>query len=187
MRLLIDMDGVIADFERGILDFFRAKHPNESYIPLKERRNFKAGDDYEKLNPDFKGIIRDIYTSQGFYFSLQPIEGSLEALSEIEELGIQAFICTSPLSEYKNCVVEKYCWIDKYLGKDWVRRVVMTKDKTLIRADILIDDKLNVKGVETPSWEHVLYTQPYNRNIDVKRRLTWENWREVLLEINPKS
>jgi len=30
-----------------------------------------------------------------------------------------------------------------------------------------------------PSWEHIFYDRPYNRDME-KRRLTWENWKDVL-------
>jgi hypothetical protein len=43
-------------------------------------------------------------------------------------------------------------------------------------------DRPDVRGTHTPSWEHILYTQPYNQHIKSKRRLTWESFRNVLFE-----
>jgi len=111
---------------------------------------------------------------------MEPIEGSLETLREIEMLGISVFICTSPLSQYENCVVEKYRWVEKYLGKEWIGRIILTKDKTLIRGDYLIDDKPEITGSNNPVWEHVLYERPYNQKVTGKRRLTWDNWKDIL-------
>lgn len=109
-----------------------------------------------------------------------PIEGGLEALCALASQGQMVFICTSPLSQYDPCVLEKYQWVDRHLGKDWVRRVILTPDKTMVKSDFLIDDKPEITSVATPSWEHILYTQPYNQQITSKRRLTWQNWRAVL-------
>jgi len=54
------------------------------------------------------------------------------------------------------------------------------KDKTLIIGDILIDDKPEIKGISTPNWEHIIFDQPYNKNITNKKRINWDNFKEVL-------
>jgi 5'-nucleotidase len=77
-------------------------------------------------------------------------------------------------------VLEKYEWVDQHLGLAWVDRIVLTRDKTLVNGDILIDDRPQIEGAAKPTWEHVLYDQPYNRSETGKRRLTWANWRTVL-------
>ena len=101
---------------------------------------------------------------------------------EMISMGLEVFICTSPISAYKNCVLEKYEWVDRVLGSDWVKRIIMTKDKTFVKAEYLIDDKPEITGVENPpSWEHILYDRPYNKGMN-KRRLTWENWKDVILD-----
>jgi 5'-nucleotidase len=70
--------------------------------------------------------------------------------------------------------------VEKNLGPDWVKRVILTKDKTLVKADFLIDDKPEITGAEAvPVWEHILYDRPYNRGAN-RKRLTWANWKEVL-------
>jgi 5'-nucleotidase len=112
---------------------------------------------------------------------LDPIPNALESLVKMQEKGHQVYICTSPLSESASCYTEKYEWVLKHLGKDWARRLIITKDKTLVYGDILIDDKPEIKGLVKPSWEHILYTQPYNQNVNHKRRLTWqEDWESIL-------
>ena len=101
-------------------------------------------------------------------------------MTEMESMGLEVFICTSPLSNYQNCVLEKFEWVENHLGSKWVSRIILTKDKTLVKADYIIDDKPNITGVEeSPSWEHILYDCPYNREIN-KRRITWANWKSIL-------
>lgn len=177
VRILVDMDGVIADFEKGFLKNFRKKYPDKDYITLGKRTTFYVKEQYPK---EVQEEVKSIYLAPGFYRSLPAIPGSLEALLEINELGHEVFICTSPLSEYENCVLEKYQWVDEKLGKDWVKKLMITKDKTLIKAEFLIDDKPEIKGAETPVWEHIIYTQQYNLSETSKRRLTWKNWKSVL-------
>jgi 5'-nucleotidase len=61
-----------------------------------------------------------------------------------------------------------------------VNRIILTKDKTLIKADYIIDDKPEISGVENmPAWEHIIFDRPYNRQVN-KRRITWETWKDVM-------
>ena len=39
---LVDQDGTIADFERALLDAFRAKHPDAPFIDIADRREVSA-------------------------------------------------------------------------------------------------------------------------------------------------
>jgi 5'-nucleotidase len=57
--------------------------------------------------------------------------------------------------------------------------VILTRDKTLVRGDILVDDKPTIAGLATPLWRHILFDQPYNRHFPTLR-LNWFTWREIL-------
>jgi 5'-nucleotidase len=177
MRFLIDMDGVLADWETRFLDLWRERHPGRPYVSIPERRSFYVTSDYPReLYPH----VRSIYLAPGFYRTLPPIEGGIEALHEMDRLGHRVSLCSSPLTDFQNCVLEKYEWVAEHLGPDWIPRLVLTKDKTLVRADILVDDRPEVEGAETPEWEHVVFDQPYNRHVTDRRRITWETWRSLL-------
>jgi len=177
MRILIDMDGVISDFDGEFLKRWRERYPDKVYVPMEERKSFYVKDSYpEELHP----LVSEILLEAGFFRDMMPMAGAKDALMEMEQMGLELFICTSPLSVYKNCVLEKFEWVDRELGTNWVDRIVLTKDKTLIKADYIIDDKAEITGVESvPSWEHIIYDRPYNKEGN-KKRLTWENWKQVL-------
>lgn len=178
MQILVDMDGVLADFEAGFLARWRALHPELPYIPLDERQDFYLEKDYPK---EHRPRVFAIFTSPGFFRELPLVPGGKAAIEAMRDLGHDVSICTSPLKAYKNCVLEKYEWVEEHLGFGWTGRIILLKDKTLVRGDVLIDDRPRIIGAMTPQWEHVLYDQPYNRRENDKRRLTWENWQSVLL------
>lgn len=178
MRILVDMDGVIADYDGEFLQRWRGRHPDKFYVPLEERTTFYVKDNYPaELQP----LVAEILLEPGFFRDMQSVPGAKEALEEMRDKGLDVFICTSPLSAYQNCVLEKYEWVEKVLGPAWVKQIVLTKDKTLIKANFLIDDKPSITGaVDPPEWEHILYDRPYNRGVN-KKRITWNNWREVIV------
>lgn len=52
LRVLVDMDGVIADFEGGFLKKYRERYPNEPFITLEDRRGFWVSTQYGQLRSD---------------------------------------------------------------------------------------------------------------------------------------
>ncbi len=177
MIILVDMDGVIADFEKGLLETYKNRYPNKYFVSLDQRTSFYVKEQYpDELQP----LIEEIYLAKGFFLGLPPIEGSLDALVELSLKGNEIYICTSPLLNNPFCVQEKYDWVINHLGKDWAKKMIVSKDKTIIHGDFLIDDKPYIKGVQQPTWEHILYSQPYNAHIDYKKRMTWQNWKSVI-------
>jgi 5'-nucleotidase len=172
------MDGVVADFEAWFLEGWRKQHPDKTPVALEERNTFYLTDQYPQ---EHRSLVHQIYSAPKFFRNIPPIKGSIEALHEMDKMGLQVLICTSPLKRYQHCVPEKYEWVEAQLGKAWTGRVIMTRDKTIVRADYLIDDNPDIRGLDTPTWEHIIYDQPYNRHITDKRRLTWDNWKAVLL------
>lgn len=164
--ILVDMDGVLADYERGFLDEWRKRHPDKSYIPLEERMTFYVRDQYPQ---EYKGLIGELITSKGFYLNLPVMEFAKEGLEKLSK-KYEVLICTSPLSDYKNCVGEKFEWAEKNLGEEWPMKIIVAKDKTLVRGNYLIDDKPDVKGKMKPVWEQIVYKHPFNNGA-----FTWKD------------
>lgn len=177
MLVLVDQDGVLADFESGFHTAWAVRHPEAPRIAVADRRAFRAVDDYP---PEWRDRVRAVCSAKGFFRSLAPIPGALEALRAMLAEGIDVRICTAPLDAYEHCVLEKYQWIEDHLGREFTRRVVMTKDKTLVRGDWLIDDNPTIVGSRTPAWRHAIYDAPYNRAATGATRMTWADWRQTL-------
>lgn len=52
LRVLLDMDGVLADFEGAVLREFRARFPAEPRVELEQRRGFSVREQYRSLRED---------------------------------------------------------------------------------------------------------------------------------------
>lgn len=65
LRVLVDMDGVLADFEGGFLKKYRARYPGEPYITLDDRRGFWVSAQYGQLRSDL--CVSDVYACVHIY------------------------------------------------------------------------------------------------------------------------
>ena len=172
MLILLDQDGVLADFERAFVEAWRTRFPERRWVAVEDRRTFYVRDDYPA---ELRADVESIYHSAGFYRSLPVIPGAVAAVAELQSLGHDVRICSAPLTAYRHCVAEKFEWVEKHFGAEFVDRLVLTKDKTLVRGDVLVDDRPAVLGALNPTWRHVVFDQPYNRDA-LGARLDWNNW-----------
>ena len=168
------MDNTISDFEQAFVEWVKKLYPEQPIIPKHERTTFYISSQYPEQ------VFKNIVLAKGFFLSIKPIEGAIQALRILSE-NHKVYICTSPCSNNNTCVTEKIQWVEKYLGKEWIEKIITTHDKTLIRGDVLIDDSLEPKGILVPSWEHIIYEQQYNQNIKNRKRISWKNLNEEML------
>jgi 5'-nucleotidase len=132
-----------------------------------------------------KRLVNDISETPGFYRNLPAVNGAVEALNEMLDSGVDVWICTSPLSEFRNCVLEKYDWVHKHLGQRFVDRMIMCRQKAYVRGGFLIDDLPDPRRecALMPEWNHIVFDAPYNRGASPKLRIEkWRDWRAVLRE-----
>jgi 5'-nucleotidase len=172
--VLLDMDGVIADQRAGFTAALQRELPSLALPKADEHYDFELNFPEEQ-----RAAIRALRLQKGFFEGLPPIDGAQEGLAKIEARGNSVRIVTAPTWEWQHCVAEKYAWIEKHLGRDWCGKLILTRDKTLVRGDILVDDAPEVPGLLAPTWEHVLFDQPYNLNSST-RRATWQTLPELV-------
>lgn len=174
--ILIDMDNVLADFDKAFIFEYYRKFPKRSIVPISMRENYYIKDDYPKK---FHNDIESIYNESGFYKKLEPIEGAIEAFIDISKI-FNTYICTSPLQTNPTCIEDKTWWIRNYLGNNFIKKTIISHDKTLINGDILIDDNPKINGVILfPKWKQLIFERAYNKNID-KAKINWNNYQEIL-------
>ena len=108
--VLVDMDGVLADFDGATTTHLTERHP---HIPIAERKSFYFRDDYP--DPAHKAIINELQASQHFFANLPPVEGALAGWQRLKDLGYEPQICSSPLHSNEWCEAEKRDWLRRYL------------------------------------------------------------------------
>lgn len=187
MRVLIDLDGVVANWGKGWDQYLDWRYPSSSTKNIPRHANQLSFDLHKGLSEDECKIVDETMDNMS-YINLEPIEGAIDALLSIQALGHEVLLVTSPWLTNPNCVQDKLAWVEKHLGAEWINRVIITKDKTLIDGDILIDDKPSIHGAKIdPTWVQVVFTQPYNRDVIARYRLDdWQadNWLDVLASVD---
>lgn len=113
--LLCDMDDVIADF-------------------YKAARCSSTG-----------RIMEELMWTPRFFLNLEPIPAAQWAITQLEKMGFEVWICTQPLAGHAESYSDKALWIQKYFPSLY-KRIIMTQDKGLKFGHYLIDDN-------APKWK----------------------------------
>lgn len=184
--VLFDMDGVLCNYNGKLLQLAHERFN----LPLYTQEDCSVFETQNIFPKEFHNLVNGLSSEKGFYESLDTIPGAVEAFHEIADENhddgvADVFICTSP-KRFENSpysLTEKSAWVAQHLGTKFVNRIIFTRDKTVVRGHILIDDKPVISGACVPDWTHVYYDAPYNRGFKNPRVTLWRNWRTTLLPL----
>lgn len=168
--VLVDMDGCLVDWDRGFLHAWNGRTPVD-------RRHYEM----ERCVPAgrFQEAVA-LFESEGFFQGLPEMPGGVDALKRLVNSGFEVLICTSPVASSRYCAQEKWEWVREHLGDEWLKRLILTCDKTTIRGDFLIDDKPAISGSQQPLWNQILFDAPYNKNVELRCRRRLSCWDDVV-------
>lgn len=168
--VLVDMDSVIADWDVTFREH-TADLVNDLPAGYYDNPTFNL---FENLEQDLIDEVLSRMNRPGFYREIPPIAGAREALNKMLDNGINVRIATSPWLSNPTCCDDKVWWNGHHLGDRFPERTQITRDKTGLLGDILFDDKPDVLGEFTPVFEHVYFSQRYNKHRTDHRRI--DNW-----------
>lgn len=181
--ILIDMDNTLANFDAEFAKRWVAARPGDETTMITERVHFELEENFDS---ELAPLAVKIMSTPGFFIEFAPAPGAVTAVKEMVDAGYTVFFCTAPHPfQYETCVAEKYAWVRKHFGDDYLARIIITRDKTVVKGTVLIDDKPAVKGAEeAPEWTHVVFQASYNKEVTSKPRLTqFSDWREVIVPL----
>lgn len=111
-----------------------------------------------------------------FWYYVKPKEGAVEYLKKMLDDGFDIYVCTA--SNYET-IKDKYeDVIRRYFPFISWNRIIIAKNKQMIRGDVLIDD--GVHNLENGSYDKILMSTPHNINYDAEangmiRASSWED------------
>ena len=136
--ILLDMDGCLVDWDRGFMRAWDAL-PHTQHCAIDRAASYYMEDCIADASLRKDAIA--CFRAQGFFEALEPMEGALQAVKEMEREGLQLYICTTPVKHSKYCAQEKLNWVVKHLGEEWLDKVILCQDKvtcTCIRRVLIV-------------------------------------------------
>lgn len=119
--LYLDMDGVVADFDKAI----------KTFCPDLHTANYD--DTHRKVDEICE-------TNSDIFHNLPPIKGAMEAVSKLFDLYDVYFLST-PMWNVPDSYTGKRIWIEKHFGTQATQRLILTHRKDLAIGDFLVDDR----------------------------------------------
>lgn len=145
-RLLLDVDGVIADFlkatEHGMMRYYGLKPVREwtEWDILKMDWQHWREDISRGTKNDHWGMVQSVWCQERFCLTIPEYEGAVEQVKQLAEV-FDVYFVTSPMVTSRIWVYERSEWLIKKFGKNLGKKVVHTHYKELIAGSALIDDK----------------------------------------------
>lgn len=165
-RLIVDMDGVMADIYSQFIAYdekeFGYRQPIENMLGKREKDVFKNARQYIFEN--------------GFFRNAPVMEGSIEAVKQLNE-KYELFIVSAAM-EFPKSLSEKYEWLAEHFSFLTWHQIVFCGSKTVVQGDIMIDDYY--KNLDFFQGQTLLFAQPHNFGHDDKTHTRVETWDDIL-------
>lgn len=177
--VLLDTDGVLADFVQVFLDFLKTRPAYRDHTWTHEHvTQFDICKALGLPGQVWSDFVR--WLNGPGRLSLFPVlEGAHEGVKRLQEVA-EVYVVTSPLSGVPTWAAERDHWLESRLGIP-TSRVIHTAAKHLIFGDILVDDRIDNVAAWQKAWPQsrgLLWDAPWNRSDAVQFRV--KSWDDVL-------
>lgn len=154
-RILVDVDAVVADLMPVWLGLY-----NKDYSDTLETRDILKWGIHEIVKPECGTAIFDYLVYPTLYDDVKPIDGAISSIRWLRQHSYDVRFVTSGVFE------SKIRWLGNHgllIGENFLYSpdVVVAHDKSIIKADIMIDD--NPKNCDSFQGKSILFAQPWNK------------------------
>ncbi len=171
MRILIDMDEVMADAIQQFLDWY------ERDFGVRYTKADLHGSRLRDIVPEkHRDAVAKYPHQKGFFKDLPLIAHSQEVISELNEQH-EVYVASAAM-EFEYSLPEKYEWLDKNFPFIHWKRRIFCGDKSVLHADVLIDD--HDFNLSVFRGKPVIFSAPHNLEITKYERLhAWPEARKM--------
>lgn len=164
-RLLIDMDGVLADIYGQFIKYeFNDIGLTQSLNDLTGKLEHEAFKHHDKY-----------VNSENFFYSALPIQNSIETVNKLNN-AYEVYIVSSAM-QFPLSLNEKMKWLTKYFPFLSWKQIVFCGTKEIVTGDIMIDD--HFKNLDTFQGQTILFTQPHNVDKSSGKHIRVQNWKDI--------
>ncbi len=172
MTILVDMDDTIEQLLPAWIQGLNEKF--DRHVACEDVLSWDVDDAYPDLTHE---QILSVPMEPGFWSTVEPVPGAVEALQRLMDAGHEVYIVTATLLE--NIPEKMNDLLFRYFPFLSWNQVIITHDKQMIRGDVLIDDA--VHNLEGGDYAKLLMTAPHNKNYDAEANgmIRVNNWAEI--------
>ena len=176
IRIAIDMDDVIADTSASLLALYNVEF--EESITMDQL----SGTHLLEFAPgERRARVQSYLFDADFFDGLPVIRESVRVIQALNE-RYEVFFATAAM-HYPECFGARYQWLRTHFSFIPPRRIVFCGDKSILKADYLIDD--NPWQLERFHGHGILFSAPHNAGITGFRRV--HNWLEIQALFGPQE
>lgn len=178
--VLLDCDGVLADFIGGVLEIVERitglcfdRHDVDQY-------DFCAALGIRGMDAS---LIKQAIAERGFCERLAPLEGARAGVKALHLIA-DVYVVTSPWNSSETWTHDRESWLWRHF-KIPSSRVIHTSAKHLVCGDVFVDDKTSTVAAWRDAWPDcgaVRWDTPHNAN-DAWDGTTCSSWDHLLAAI----
>ena len=183
MILCVDCDNVLNNLTEKTLELYNSQSGKN--IQMSDIISYNFSECLPQEDAD--GIV-SLFKEKELWDSLEPIKDSRWGIETLMNLGHRVIFATAT----HECNFEWKCqWLKKYfpiINTDDIVRII---DKSLIRADVIIDDCL--EQLVGSCCERICFDMPWNQNkekdfiYDIYRMYSWTDIINIINDIERKN
>jgi 5'-nucleotidase len=152
-RIAVDMDEVMADTLTRWLECY-----NRDFGTTISKADLRGKRLYDVVGTSRATAARAYLDRSEFFRDLPLMNGSREVLKALSE-RYEVFV-TSAAMDHPNSFAAKYAWLKEHFPFIPDSRIVFCGDKSIIRADFMIDD--SEQNLAAFTGEGFIFTAPHN-------------------------
>lgn len=164
-RLLVDMDGVLADVYRQFISMEEKESGKKLNI-----NDLKGKEEYLAFPNGRKHV-----NSKGFFRNAPLMEHAVETLRSLNE-KYDVFIVSAAM-EFPGSLPEKYDWLKEHFPFIGWQQIVFCGSKTVVKGDVMIDD--HFRNLDNFDGQTILFTQPHNDGHDERGHTRVKGWDDI--------
>jgi 5'(3')-deoxyribonucleotidase len=169
-RIAIDMDDVIADATQKFCDIYKA----DFGITI-EKHDLIGKEFMEVVALANQARVHEYPYQKGFFSDLPVIPHAQEVMQKLSK-KYEIYIA-SAATEFPNSFKEKHDWLKEHFPFISWHNIVFCGDKSILKADYLIDDRL--KNLKVFDGKAIVFTAPHNLKAAYEPFARANNWLEI--------
>lgn len=165
ITVLVDQDGPLADFDarfyQHCVDNGFPMHGGAVHADALCTEHRFATDCLDGVHAT---AARQHVNQTHWFRDLPVVEGAVDGINALAAHPdvAEVWICTKPLEANPHCQSDKAAWVRRHLGEEWLRRLIITPDKSMVRGDVLLDDAPKPAWFPQASWCPVIFPMSWN-------------------------